>query len=430
MNSALPSRWQEILRREAATNVSNVLAQAKEQPEPTRLPRWTLPALVVAVASLAMLSLLGGTEARARGSVPFDRATVLSTRTAGLGANAEDLAPRATPAPMTIPEVPEPTPSAMLAELGHNHAEERPTPPPAKARKPREKCVGCDLPRTKSKGDVQPVAVAEVAPPPVIVIPEKPAPVIVNIGTRLEAVLTDPVITGAALAPATAQLAKDLVVGDRLVMRQGTQPGRGGLRHSDRRPCPDRLQRDREGREDRAVRGLGPAAGRDGCSRQGHSQGVQGKEGRQRRPRSSGVGADLWACGSQRRALRVRLWRAWVTRRRTISWASDATGGARTRAFGSLREYPSPSTFAGTSASNEPAAGLAVRCGRGGPARARCCSSTAEQPTWPSCGRTRASSLQWLSTLAIVSYWLARRLSQALLLRSTGAKLRATHEPP
>ena len=32
--------------------------------------------------------------------------------------------------------------------------------------------------------------------------------------------------------------------------------------------------------------------------------------------------------------------------------------------------------------------------------------------------------------LGIVSYWLARRLSQALLLRSTGAKLRATHEPP
>ena len=32
--------------------------------------------------------------------------------------------------------------------------------------------------------------------------------------------------------------------------------------------------------------------------------------------------------------------------------------------------------------------------------------------------------------LGIVSYWMARRLSQALLLRSTGAKLRATHEPP
>jgi len=32
--------------------------------------------------------------------------------------------------------------------------------------------------------------------------------------------------------------------------------------------------------------------------------------------------------------------------------------------------------------------------------------------------------------LGVVSYWLARRLSQSLLLRSTGAKLRATHEPP
>ncbi len=32
--------------------------------------------------------------------------------------------------------------------------------------------------------------------------------------------------------------------------------------------------------------------------------------------------------------------------------------------------------------------------------------------------------------LGVFSYWLGRRLSQALLLRSAGAKLRATHEPP
>ena len=32
--------------------------------------------------------------------------------------------------------------------------------------------------------------------------------------------------------------------------------------------------------------------------------------------------------------------------------------------------------------------------------------------------------------LAVTSYWLARRLSQAFLLRTTGAKLRAMHEPP
>jgi len=35
-----------------------------------------------------------------------------------------------------------------------------------------------------------------------------------------------------------------------------------------------------------------------------------------------------------------------------------------------------------------------------------------------------------IANLGVLSYWLARRLSQALLLRSTVAKLRATHEPP
>ena len=35
-----------------------------------------------------------------------------------------------------------------------------------------------------------------------------------------------------------------------------------------------------------------------------------------------------------------------------------------------------------------------------------------------------------LANLGVLSYWVARRLSQALLLRSTGAKLRATNEPP
>ena len=38
--------------------------------------------------------------------------------------------------------------------------------------------------------------------------------------------------------------------------------------------------------------------------------------------------------------------------------------------------------------------------------------------------------LALVANLGVLSYWLARRLSQALLLRSTGAKLRATHEPP
>ena len=55
MTSTLPSRWQEILRREAAAKVGNVLAQARQQPEGRRLPRWTVPAIVVGAGLLGVL---------------------------------------------------------------------------------------------------------------------------------------------------------------------------------------------------------------------------------------------------------------------------------------------------------------------------------------------------------------------------------------
>src|SRR5262245_1094285 len=103
MTSNLPSRWQEILRREAADNVGTVLAHAKEQPAHARVPRWTVPALVVGIASVSLLNVIGGTEARGKSTVPFDRSTVVSTRSAGLGASAEDLAPRAPAAPPMPP---------------------------------------------------------------------------------------------------------------------------------------------------------------------------------------------------------------------------------------------------------------------------------------------------------------------------------------
>ena len=109
MKSTLPSRWQEILRREAAENVGTVLAQARDRPDRRRLPRWTIPAVVVGVASVSLFSLVGGSASSERGGVPFDRSTVISTRTAGFGASAEDLQP---PAPAARPA---PDPGAILA---------------------------------------------------------------------------------------------------------------------------------------------------------------------------------------------------------------------------------------------------------------------------------------------------------------------------
>ncbi len=187
MNSTLPSRWQEILRREAAENVGNVLAQAKDHPDPRRIPRWTVPTLAVGLASVSLL-INGRTEATGKGSVPFDRSTVISTRTAGLGASAEDLAPRS--APSTAPTL-EPL-SAVATPIP-----ERPEPrPAARGKKAGGACPDCDKRRA---------ALADVLSTP----PQA-------------AVLTDPVVTGAALAPATAKLANDVYVGDRLAIPAGT----------------------------------------------------------------------------------------------------------------------------------------------------------------------------------------------------------------
>ena len=213
MNSTLPSRWQEILRREAAENVGNVLAQAKDQPDPRRIPRWTVPALAVGLASVSLLSINGGTEATGKGSVPFDRSTVISTRTAGLGASAEDLAPRREPsaAPNLVVE-PSPAAAAQLSE----RAEPRRPSRPASGKRARPDRRRADL------ADVLSTRPQEPESPPSPPAPEKPPPLVVNIGTRIAAVLTDPVVTGAALAPATAKLTSDVYVGDRLAVPTGT----------------------------------------------------------------------------------------------------------------------------------------------------------------------------------------------------------------
>ena len=216
MTSTLPSRWQEILRREAAAKVENVLARAREQPEARHLPRWTVPTFVVGAASLSVWALIGGSEGPGRGTVPFDRSTVMSTRTAGLGASAEDLAPRATPSrPLALPAKPSPSPVVPVPP-------DRPRPRATRsAKKSGPGCLNCE-----GSAAVPPISasapILDPSPAPSPSLPAKPQPLVINIGTRIEAVLTDPVVTGAAFAPAAAKLTEDVYVGNRLAIPAGT----------------------------------------------------------------------------------------------------------------------------------------------------------------------------------------------------------------
>lgn len=220
MRSTLPSRWQEILRREAAENVGTVLAQAREQPDARRVPRWTVPALVVGAACVSLFGVLGGSASTQKGRVPFDRSTVISTRTAGLGASAEDLAPRPPAAPSVpppeMPVAPAPPQSRTLR---------RSAPQAGKTGAP---CPDCDRRRSAMAGGSlldpgqEPSQLPPARPIPPPSPPKKPSPLTINLGTRVEAVLTDPIVTGAAFAPASAKLKEDVYVGDRLAIPAGT----------------------------------------------------------------------------------------------------------------------------------------------------------------------------------------------------------------
>jgi hypothetical protein len=79
-------------------------------------------------------------------------------------------------------------------------------------------CRDCDKRRAAFELPATPVP-AEPSPSP---SPTPQPPLVINIGTRIEAVLTDPVVTGAAFAPATATIAKDVYVEDRLAIPAGT----------------------------------------------------------------------------------------------------------------------------------------------------------------------------------------------------------------
>jgi hypothetical protein len=217
MNSTLPSRWHEILRQQAADNVGTVLAQARRQPEPRRVPRWAVPVAAVAFGTFSLASLLGSTPATGRGGVPFDRGTVISTRTAGLGANAEDLAPpRKQPQPIAASD-------PMLVSVAEPSVPKKPAQAPVRPRPlptPSPLCLDCEKRQLAASRPVEePIEHAQPLAP---VVPEKPAPIVINVGTRMEAVLAEPVITGAALAPAAARLVADFFVGDQLAIAAGT----------------------------------------------------------------------------------------------------------------------------------------------------------------------------------------------------------------
>jgi hypothetical protein len=199
----LPSRYDDILDEHMA-QARQVLVQAQKQAPSPGHRRWVVGALLIVVAMLTCFGFVRRPEGSSTGRVPFDRASVVSADTLGVAGLAEDFippVPRATPAPTLEP--------ARIAPEVVAVAE--PARPRRSWRVPPADRVAVHAQQAREMvgaSGLQPVVEDLVSDSSPLDIPaaEPRAPLVVNVGTRFRAVLSVPVLTGAASAPVTARL--------------------------------------------------------------------------------------------------------------------------------------------------------------------------------------------------------------------------------
>jgi hypothetical protein len=227
--SVYPSRYgpyEEALNKKledaAKLAVQGGAAQASEQ----RRPRWlrTLGTVILAVVGLALVT---GNRADPTSRLSTSAGTMFSAQLAGAGASPEDLIP---PEPAPIP-----TPTAEARPTGFNSIETQ-TPKqvlhemdePARP-KPHGAAASIRVPRPTPCVDCQ-----HAAPDVVLfdetgehgvrvgAIPPAPAPVI-NIGSRIRAVVAEPITTSPGGTPVTAFVADSTAPDEGTTLPAGTR---------------------------------------------------------------------------------------------------------------------------------------------------------------------------------------------------------------
>jgi hypothetical protein len=198
----------------ARTDSAAEIERARELLVEGRRPRrgaWRRAGVGRAVFLLAVLLVLrvvffsGGGR---RGTEPIG--AVATAEGAGVGNSVAAFlpvaaaSPEATPSPSPTP-APAPSPSAT------------PTPRARRAARPVERAP------IVAPATAEPSPVATPPPTPTPSPVPKPTPIVLNMGTRIDATLEAPVRTGATLAPATALVTRDVAVGEAVVLPAGTR---------------------------------------------------------------------------------------------------------------------------------------------------------------------------------------------------------------
>lgn len=211
--SPLPSRYDDVLdQRLAQAREMLRQAQAAER-RPFRWKRWVA---ATGVAGMLAVWILADRDEPAKGSLPFDRAAVVSADTLGLGVHAGEFLtatprPAATPAPSPTPS-PAPTPIPSHSPRARVAAAPRP-PRPAPAPVTRERRLPVvEGAEEELSLDTLGVYVAAL---------EEAGRALLPPGTRVAAMLTSAVTTGPVSAPVSATVVEDVHQGGQVVLPAG-----------------------------------------------------------------------------------------------------------------------------------------------------------------------------------------------------------------
>jgi hypothetical protein len=241
----LPSRYDEVLNQRVAQQAQALIAAGRAS-TPIRVPRWTVPLLIVVGGTVAVLALAATPYDSTSSRVPFEKRNVISAGSVGVQASAEELvgpspAPRPSPSSESaagiLPSANSQVETKAVADRilydrpsesrtarraireGDSHSTQPDPTPSPRCRSCRPGLATANATDHTAEEPLEEVGGQYAADVPAMV----PAPeCLLNVGTRFRATLTDAAVTSFAGTPVTATLQNDLISNGQVILPEGT----------------------------------------------------------------------------------------------------------------------------------------------------------------------------------------------------------------
>jgi hypothetical protein len=224
----LSSRYKSREIQEGVLRSAQILSRAQAEGAHQTPALWKAVAIGLPLLAIAVIASKDRAAASAQNRLAFDRSRVVSADLAGLRASTDEL--------VNEPPNPPPAPEEDRRELARSVGllPPSPTPPPRvrhsglareiladDSREPAKRCDGCELAKLSIQDATETLYDASFG----MEIPaaEEQRKMRIPLGTRIPAVLLQPVTTAAEGAPVTAEVRADVTVAGAVAISSGSR---------------------------------------------------------------------------------------------------------------------------------------------------------------------------------------------------------------